>query len=398
MKNLNRYLPTFAADYTGASHIVYEMDGMVVFFDGRACACHAAASDEPRLALGPQLAFSVNLKLVEAVTGDDRKQIKKILNALEFFEPKFLTLVGTPVPAVIGTDLDGIAAVIEKKSGIPCVGVNTTGFDPYDKGASKTMLKLAKKFIGRDYFEAKPCDVNVLGTLACDMWDVDSVQYLERCILESGAESVCCWGADARIEEIAGADRSKLNVVTSVCGLETAKYLEKTYGTPYVVGFPVGDKAMGEFKSSVAKILKGEGAAEPTHTDKKHSKHQKVLVIAEQLQANGIRNCLQNEYDVERVDCITFFDQDKSFAAANDKKLRDEDALTDYVQENGPYDLIIGDPVVVPVIAGSGREVIAWPHFAISGIIHMRSSFQSLGEFGTRFFDYVLQDQPVETE
>lgn len=398
MRNLNRFLPTFCADYTGASQIVYEMDGMIVVFDGRACACHAAGSDEPRFPLNPKLAFSTNLKLVEAVTGDDRKQIKKILNALEYYKPKFLTLIGTPVPAVIGTDLDGIASIIEKKSGVPCIGVNTTGFDSYDKGASKTMLKMAKKFVGKDYFEARPCEVNVLGTLVCDMWDVDSVRYLEQAILDSGADSVCCWGSDARVEEIAGADRSKLNVVASVCGLETAKYLEKTYGTPYIVGFPVGNHAMAEFKASVAEKLRGEYKSAPACCARKHSKYQKVLVIAEQLQANGIRNCMQKEYDVEKVDCITFFDQDKTSVAADDKKLRDEDALTDYVQEHGPYDLIIGDPIVTQIIGGSGKEIISWPHFAISGIVHMRSSFQSLGEFGTRFFDYVLQEQPEETE
>lgn len=70
----------FAADYTGASQVVYEMKGMEVVFDGRACACHAAGSDEPRFMKEPQLAFSLNIKEIEAITGNDAKQIEKMIS------------------------------------------------------------------------------------------------------------------------------------------------------------------------------------------------------------------------------------------------------------------------------------------------------------------------------
>lgn len=393
MKNLNRYMPAFAADYTGASEVVYEMDGMVIVFDGRSCACHATISDEPRFMVGPKLAFSTNIKEVEAITGNDEKQIQKIINAVNQFPVKLVTLLGSPVPTIVGTDLDALAHIVESRTGIPCVGISTTGFDSYDKGASKAFLKLIKKFTGKAYFTPKPCEVNVFGTLGCDMWDVDSVHELERAILDCGAESVTCWGADCVLEEISGADQSKLNIVVSASGVKAAEYMKEKYGIPYLAGCPVGERAMERFKADVRSLL---GTEEPTQ-EKEEAKckqacnYKKILVIGEQMLANGIRSCLMDEFAAEQVDCVTFFEQYANWKQEEDKKLRDEESLKSYVAQRGPYDLIIGDPVFKELVAGGTQAYMDWPQLAVSSVIHMQKSFQSLGSYGTVYFAHALQ-------
>lgn len=391
MKNLNRYLTTFSADYAGASNVVYEMEGLLIVHDPNSCAGHAYGIDEPRFFISPRPSFSTNIKEIEAITGNDQKQIQKIVYATDFFDVKFIPIIGSPVPALIGTDLNGIANSVEKKTNIPTVAIDTTGFDTYEKGVSKAYLSLAKKFTGSTYFTPDTCDVNIFGTVVTDNWDVDSVNYLKKKIHECGVEKIACWGADASLENITGANKSKLNIVVSVSGLEIAEYMKEKYNIPYICDFPVGNNAIQRLCERIREKINRERKSMRISSEKKNSIYKRILIINEQFQADGIRKCLLEDYAVEQVDCVSFFGWNLEMAQENDKKLLCEETLEAYIEENERYDLIIGDPVFRKVVECKADCYLEMPHLAVSTVINMYDSYQIIGEYGTKFFDYILE-------
>ena len=54
----------------------------------------------------------------------------------------FIAVIGTPVPAVIGTDYRALSRMIEKKTGIPALTIDTDGTKLYDDGEKKTWKEL----------------------------------------------------------------------------------------------------------------------------------------------------------------------------------------------------------------------------------------------------------------
>jgi nitrogenase molybdenum-iron protein alpha/beta subunit len=64
------------------------------------------------------MVYISGLTEMEALMGDDEKLIGDILEAAEQLSPAFIALAGSPIPMMIGTDLEAIARVIEKRSGI----------------------------------------------------------------------------------------------------------------------------------------------------------------------------------------------------------------------------------------------------------------------------------------
>lgn len=393
MRKLSRFLPAFSADYTGASSVLYGMDGILVGHDPVSCSTHAFITDEPREEYIHKPFFSSCINEIEAVTGNDEKHLKKIIQALNYFDARFITIIGTPVSAVIGSDFNGLAKIVEKRTSVPTIGLETTGFECYDEGIVKAYKKLADKFTGKLYFESKPCEVNVFGTVVADMWDMDSVVYLEKIIREAGAKTVTCWGADAELEQITGADRSKLNIAVSISGLEMAKYMKMKYGTPYIVGCPVGKRAISKFQKQIAEKLGiDKGFLEGDYDVNIETTVRKVLIIGEQMISNGIRNCLKIEFGIDQIDCLTFFRQDKAFAEQNDRVIKEEEDLEEYMDVNGPYDMIMGDLRLKNIVGSYTDNFVEVPHIVLSGRNRLEESFQILGEYGTRFFEHVLSE------
>lgn len=68
--------------------------------------------------------------------GDDRKLVDDIVSVAKELHPGFIAVAGTPIPMVIGTDFEAVAAMIEKESGIPTMGFPTNGMHSYLSGAS----------------------------------------------------------------------------------------------------------------------------------------------------------------------------------------------------------------------------------------------------------------------
>ncbi|MBO6100314.1 MAG: oxidoreductase, partial [Spirochaetaceae bacterium] len=109
MSKLCVNLPPFAPDYSGVASVLFELGGMVVIHDASGCTGNYLGYDEPRWLGSKALVFCSGLRHMDAILGNDNLLIDRIIAAVNDTHPKFVALLGSPVPMVIGTDYEGIA-------------------------------------------------------------------------------------------------------------------------------------------------------------------------------------------------------------------------------------------------------------------------------------------------
>lgn len=139
MKGLRLYLPPFAPDTSGAASVLYPLGGMVIIVDAGGCAGNICGFDEPRWQqTGSRSAvFSAGLRDMDAIMGRDDKLIEKIRQACLMVDPRFIALIGTPVPAVIGTDYRALTRMIQNAVRLPAIAIDSNG--------TKNMIRAAQK-------------------------------------------------------------------------------------------------------------------------------------------------------------------------------------------------------------------------------------------------------------
>ncbi|MBR3456549.1 MAG: hypothetical protein IKH16_00070, partial [Selenomonadaceae bacterium] len=116
MKGLRLFLPPFAPDDSGAASVFYSLGGLVIICDAGGCAGNICGFDEPRWdsAKESSAVFSAGLRDMDAILGRDDRLIEKLEAACKALEPSFAAIIGTPVPAVIGTDYLGLKRLAER--------------------------------------------------------------------------------------------------------------------------------------------------------------------------------------------------------------------------------------------------------------------------------------------
>lgn len=232
MKDIRTVLPNIASDTTGAAAALFEAEGLTVIHDAAGSHEVFVTFEEAR-DLENRRTVSSRLTQLEAVTGDDSRLLDAIIAECEAEPPRFVAIIGSPVPFTIGADLDGLAAEVEFSTGVPAFAVNSGAFEPYDKGAGEALRKLIEKVVLPPR-EGEKTQVNVLGASPLDY---SSAEIGGICGHLSGSVNVIAM--DAGFEVFQKAAQAKESVVVSMSGLPAARLLQKKYGIPYRIGlFP----------------------------------------------------------------------------------------------------------------------------------------------------------------
>jgi hypothetical protein len=192
-------------------------------------------------------------------------------------------------------------------------------------------------------------------------------------------------------DELSNAASASVNLVLTSSGLDLAKYLKQRFGTPYVVGIPMGKgearRLIAELKSNLTDCSShGIGKAEYTTPASIHaSQHnnKRVLIIHEQIIANSLRNCLKADFGLQNIDVVTPFTLTRALtlADANDRQIDDERKLTQVI--NDGYDILIADPLFAQLLkprTDSSVQFIPLPHLAVSSKLHWHDSVNFIGD------------------
>ncbi len=125
MKGLRKYLTPFAPDQSGAVSVLYDLGGIIVICDAGGCTGNICGFDEPRWFETSSAVFSAGLRDMDAILGRDDKLVEKLAMAAEAIDANFAAIIGTPVPATIGTDYRALKRLAEKKIDLPIITVET---------------------------------------------------------------------------------------------------------------------------------------------------------------------------------------------------------------------------------------------------------------------------------
>ncbi|RGS74306.1 nitrogenase component 1 [Mitsuokella sp. AF21-1AC] len=345
MKGLRLYLPPFAPDTSGAAAVLYPLGGMVVIVDAGGCAGNICGFDEPRWQEegAKSAVFSAGLRDMDAIMGRDDKLIEKVRLACEEIEPQFIAFIGTPVPAVIGTDYRALTRMAKKATGLPAIAVDSDGTKLYDAGGGKALLALCRAFAKGQ--TAGHCGtIGLLGLTPLD-FSAGKRGRLADALREEGWSAVCCYD---RLTDFTQPCCRK-NLVVSPLGLPAARFLAEHCGIPYEIGLP------GAFLNDLAaKIASGL------------AKEDRVLIIHQQVLAGALRGALRQGGHHGLITCATFFEQPAGTSEPGDAVFREEDEFQAFVA-GGRFTAIVGDPSLRRALPSFGGRFLALPHFAVSG-------------------------------
>lgn len=354
VRGLWKGLTPFAPDQSGAASVFYELGGILVICDAGGCTGNVCGFDEPRWFGERSAIFSAGLRDMDAILGRDDRLVAKLTDAAEKIDANFAAVIGTPVPAVIATDYRALQRMCEKKTNLPILTVDTNGMELYDVGEEKAWLTLFKTYAGKDVASQKEASeeddsskkmkIGVLGLTPHDVSDLN----IEKKFRKSENENThyICYGMRAGIDKVKTAGSADKNLVVAPAALETAKYLEKKFGTPYEVGYPFVDELIPELGYE----------------------SKKILIIHQQVIANAIRQEIRTRSDEQNteVTVASWFMMKSELSEEGDLSLKEEKDYCKLVQ-NGNYDIVFADENMRGLVPGFKGTFVNVRHFAVSG-------------------------------
>ena len=384
MAKLCMTLPPFSPDYSGVCSTLFPWDTLTVIHDASGCTGNYTGYDEPRWFHSRAPIYCSGLREIDAILGDDEKLIQKVLYALEDVKPEMIALVGSPVPMVIGTDMEGIAAEIEDRTGIMAFGFDTTGIGYYPEGIAMVYKKVIQRVLEESDIEVETgklsdceilnknnnvengCEVtnsvNILGATPIDFGKSNTLEELEQLLVDNGITiNVSLWKKTTK-QDITRLKQGACNIVVSHAGVELAKYMEKRYGIPYVTGLPYGEKYTEIWLEELKNTLI-TGISEKVQKDFISETNKSILVIGEQFQSDSIRKAIEAEYGIN-CDVAGICGWSKEFAREQDRFLESEEEI-EVLLNDEKYDLIIGDPLYKTLLH-SEKKYLEYPHYAVS--------------------------------
>ena len=354
VRGLWKGLTPFAPDQSGAASVFYELGGILVICDAGGCTGNVCGFDEPRWFGERSAIFSAGLRDMDEILGRDDRLVAKLTDAAEKIDANFAAVIGTPVPAVIATDYRALQRMCEKKTNLPILTVDTNGMELYDVGEEKAWLTLFKTFAGKDVASQKEASeeddsskkmkIGVLGLTPHDVSDLNVEEKFRKS--ENENTHYICYGMRAGIDKVKTAGSADKNLVVAPAALETAKYLEKEFGTPYEVGYPFVDELIPELGYE----------------------RKKILIIHQQVIANAIRQEIRTRSDEQNteVTVASWFMMKSELSEEGDLSLKEEMDYCKLVQ-NGNYDIVFADENMRGLVPGFKGTFVNVRHFAVSG-------------------------------
>lgn len=366
MRQTASIISTYTADVSGICSALFELGGLTVMHDASGCNSTYNTHDEPRWYDMDSMVYISGLSEMEAIMGDDDKLINDIVSTAEQLSPRFIAIAGTPIPMMMGTDFPAIASVVEHKTGIPTFGFATNGMHSYLSGISMAFNALAKRMVDKNVTKDSGRAVNIIGATPLDFSINGSVNSMKKLLMDNGFHVISTWAMGSTLDEIREAGRAAVNLVISYSGLAAARELQKTFGTPYVVGTPNG-KVFSKLLMRDLKLAADTGKSKVSYTERKVSDTPDITIIGESVTSGSLAAAIYAEYDkIAQVLCPV--ETKQQFLAKGDFVAEYEDDLISHLKKSK---IVIADPLYRP-ICPKNCKFIPLPHEAFSGRIYRK--------------------------
>lgn len=424
MRQAYRIIPIYTADVSGVCSALYELGGMTVMHDPSGCNSTYNTHDEIRWYDEDSLIFISGLTEIDAIMGNDEKFIHDIEEAASELKPRFIALASSPIPYMNGTDFPAIAEVTEQDTGIPTFAVPTNGMHDYVHGAGMALEAIAEHFVlpkshaenvSNKNTEGKGRNrlVNLLGVTPLDFGPLDHAETMKRSLEQYGWQINSMWAMGDSLDQLSKSADAAVNVVVSSVGLRAAKVLQRKFGTPYVVGAPVGrfTEKLSEAMEAVVSSAKGfaaseieknaqtrhlsetEAAQEPAdnvvyaacrkvsenlqdaNKAEENTRHQaEITLIGEPVTMGSLAAAIELQYG-RSVRVLCPLEETEGLLAPGDEAVCGEEMMEEKLKDAG---IIAADPLYRP-ICPKDAQFYELPHIAFSGRIYLKKIKQMPG-------------------
>lgn len=424
MRQAYRIIPIYTADVSGVCSALYELGGMTVMHDPSGCNSTYNTHDEIRWYDEDSLIFISGLTEIDAIMGNDEKFIHDIEEAASELKPRFIALASSPIPYMNGTDFPAIAEVTEQDTGIPTFAVPTNGMHDYVHGAGMALEAIAEHFVlpkshaedvSNKNTEGKGRNrlVNLLGVTPLDFGPLDHAETMKRSLEQYGWQINSMWAMGDSLDQLSKSADAAVNVVVSSVGLRAAKVLQRKFGTPYVVGAPVG-RFTEKLSEAMETAVSGEkGCTESEMGKNMQTGHSSETEAAQQLTDNVVYTAcrmsaknLQDANDTKEsprhraeitligepvtmgslaaaielqygrsVRVLCPLEETEGLLAPGDEAVCGEEMMEEKLKDAG---IIAADPLYRP-ICPKDAQFYELPHIAFSGRIYLKKIKQMPG-------------------
>ncbi len=363
MNQTARIISIYAADTSGVCSALYEYGGMTVIHDASGCNSTYTTHDEPRWYDKKSMMFISGLTEKDAVMGNDDRFINDLILSANELKPAFIALCASPLPAMIGTDLEAIAYAVENETGIPAFSVKTNGMQSYITGAGNALLELSKKFADSDCEKlcqpSEKIKVNLLGVTPLDFPTREGFESLLDYVNQSGFELNSCVSVNTDLDDFKKLRNADVNLLLSSVGKPLADYLYNEYNIPFVKGVPYGIGFAGRIKEALVKAFETKESSDATNDCREAGN---VAILGESIMSASLASALLLDKGIKANVLETVGDGDFDILKSFDLSCDDEKILENELKK---YDVIIGDPLFKPICGG--KRFIELPHEAFSG-------------------------------
>ena len=394
MRQAYRIIPIYTADVSGVCSALYELGGMTVMHDPSGCNSTYNTHDEIRWYDEDSLIFISGLTEIDAIMGNDEKFIHDIEEAASELKPRFIALASSPIPYMNGTDFPAIAEVTEQDTGIPAFAVPTNGMHDYVRGAGMALAEIAEHFVlpgsnvedelpenaetaAEDIKEVKDKDtagkdrkrlVNLLGVTPLDFGSLDHAESMKRSLENYGWQINSMWAMGDTLDQLAKSADAAVNVVVSSVGLRAAKVLKKRFGTPYVVGAPVGLFTEKLSKAMEEAVDSAQGEENVVYAaDRIVAKQAEITLIGEPVTMGSLAAAIELQYG-KSVRVLCPLEETEGLLAAGDEAVCGEEMMEEKLKD---AKIIAADPLYRPICPKDSR-FYELPHIAFSGRIYLK--------------------------
>lgn len=401
MRQVYHNICTYSADLFGINSALYELGGLIVMHDASGCNSTYNTHDEPRWYTMDSMVYVSGLNEKDAILGNDQRVIDDICAVAQKEHPEFVVFSLSVLPAYMGTDVKGIARLIERRTGIPAFGFATNGMDTYVRGAGMAFRAFAERFCPADRALQKNrngrLSVNLLGVTPLDFSVNGNVEALETCVREMGFEIRSNWAMGCTLDRLKTASAADVNLVVSVTGLPAAQYFYESSGIPYVIGLPCGKAAYESLREAVLDASRNQRntslfaqqykrcGADADHSSRPAivSEDDRIRLIGEPVHCASIRYFLETECGCRDVRILCPMEEDAGILRETDRHETGEERIAAFLNEGT---IAIGDPVYHR-ITGDKVRFIDDPHDAYSGRMYHDRGKRFIGRgFHDSFF------------
>jgi Nitrogenase molybdenum-iron protein, alpha and beta chains len=388
-----QYIPPIACDFSGASSVLFSFPSLNIFYCPASCTQPIAECDEIRN-LQDSLVYHSIFGEVAAVMGSDKEFLEEAeILSRRHDEVEFITIISTPVPAIVGSDLSYMAAQLREKIQKPVLVVDTTGFESYYSGVQQTLAEMAKQFLEKR--EKNPSQVNLVGytplSLGYESQFDEFVEALEKkgLTVHGLPRTMTC------IEDFKKLAEGSLNVVLSHEGVALAQTMEKNLEIPYLLGMPVGHSKMAQMIQEIMVALGREANLVSEVAEKTDHSYKRAVVVGEPLVAASVAQALREDFSFPEAVAVSAYEQErklkKSYKEEALQEVRycsSEEELVVFLNEYQP-DIIFGDPFYQKFI-DSKFTYVPMSHVGLSGRVHQKYITSLVGNLGHKWLREAL--------